>query len=121
YGCRPLPLLPWLQASYGVEGASLYEVFARLADSVYRDILGPKGVDHRFLTEDVPTGLMALQAFGRLAGVPTPTIDALIHLAEIVTATAWHPHARTLERLGLKGVSTPDDVRRHVAALQRAV
>ncbi len=41
----------------------------------------PPSLDHRYVHEDVGYGLVPMAALGKVAGVPTPTIDALIHLA----------------------------------------
>ena len=57
-----------------------------------RWIRAPTSLDHRFLDEDVPYGLVPLSELGRFAGVPTPTIDHLIHLAAVA------PRPRTIAR-----------------------
>ncbi len=43
-----------------------------------KTIKSPPSLDHRYVHEDVGYGLVPMAALGRLAGVPTPTIDALI-------------------------------------------
>ncbi|MFI4997139.1 MAG: NAD/NADP octopine/nopaline dehydrogenase family protein, partial [Hyphomicrobiales bacterium] len=45
-----------------------------------RKIKCPPSLDHRYIHEDVGFGLVPFAAFGQLAGVKTPTIDALITL-----------------------------------------
>ena len=44
-----------------------------------------------------------MAALGRLAGVPTPTIDAQIHLLSEATGIDYASEGLTLERLGLAG------------------
>ncbi len=51
--------------------------------------------------EDVGFGLVPIAALGELAGVKTPTIDALIQLAGIATATDFRADGLTLDRMGL--------------------
>jgi opine dehydrogenase len=46
-------------------------------------IKSPSSLDHRYVHEDVGYGLVPMAALGRLAGVATPTIDSLVHLASL--------------------------------------
>ena len=46
---------------------------------------GPTDTSTRFLSEDVPFGLVFLAALGRLVGVPTPTTDTIIASASLIT------------------------------------
>lgn len=61
----------------------------------------PKSLQHRYLIEDVPYGLVPMSELARLAGVPTPTIDALITLASKLMETDYRAAGRTAERMGL--------------------
>ena len=67
----------------------------------------PKSLDHKFFTEDVPTGLIPMSALGAAAGVGTPAIDALVELVRKMTGKDFASDARTLERLGLSGMEGP--------------
>jgi opine dehydrogenase len=62
---------------------------------------GSKSVPPRYVTEDVPEGLVAWSSLGSKIGVATPTVDTLIHLATIVKGTDYRRQGRTVERLGL--------------------
>ena len=73
-----------------------------------RFIKAPKSLDHRFLDEDIPYGLVLLSELGRLAGIKTPSIDAMIHLAEVCTGKPYRNEGLTLERLGLKDKNVDD-------------
>jgi opine dehydrogenase len=66
-------------------------------------IKAPASLDHRYVHEDVGYGLVPFAAFGRLAGVATPTIDALIHLVSEATGIAYGETGLTLEKMGLAG------------------
>jgi len=66
--------------------------------------MGPLSED-RFITEDVPYGLVIYSSFGKMVGVDTPTIDAAIHLASIVNGVDYRVEGRTVEALGLAGMS----------------
>jgi opine dehydrogenase len=63
--------------------------------------------------EDVGYGLVPIAALGRLAGVATPTIDALVHIAGLAVGIDYARSGLTLERLGLAGKS-PSELLRFV-------
>jgi opine dehydrogenase len=65
----------------------------------------PKDLHHRYVSEDVPAGLVPVSSFGRLVNVPTPTIDSIVALSSIMNATDYFKEGRNLEILGLSGRS----------------
>ena len=60
-------------------------------------------LDHKYIVEDVPTGLIPMQELGSATGIPTPAIDALVQVVRFMTGRSFAAEARTLERLGLTG------------------
>ena len=60
-------------------------------------------LDARYVTEDVPYGLVPIAELGRLAGVPTPVAQALTALASAALGRNFAGEGRTLERMGLEG------------------
>ena len=70
-----------------------------------RAIKAPSSLDHRYIHEDVGYGLVPMAELGRLAGVATPTIDALVRLASLALGIDYWRDGLTLERLGLAGKS----------------
>lgn len=67
-------------------------------------IKSPPSLDHRYVHEDVGYGLVPFAALGRLAGVPTPAIDAHIRLLSDATGNDYAETGLTLEKMGLAGV-----------------
>jgi opine dehydrogenase len=55
----------------------------------------------RYVTEDVPYGMVLLSTLGDLLGVPTPTHDAVIQLASIINRTDYWKTGRGIKQLGL--------------------
>src|ERR1700739_1322565 len=103
-------LADWFDRVYGVREATLVETCQRLtynSDGPYQATGTPKSLDHKFITEDIPTGLIPMSALGRAAGVETPGIDALVELVRKMTGKEFAAEARTLERLGLSGMDAP--------------
>lgn len=45
---------------------------------------GPFTLENRYITEDVPVGCYLIQQLGKKYGVPTPTVDCMIHLANLM-------------------------------------
>lgn len=101
----------WLAIAYGVRGETLYEAIQRNAS--YGGIKAPRTLMHRYILEDVPTGLIPIASFGRLAGVPTPFTESLIQMACGVTGIDFWRQGRTVESLGLAGMS-PAEIREYV-------
>ena len=56
-------------------------------------------------------GLVPLASIGKLVGVPTPTMDALITLGSVINETDYRREGRTVERLGLAGMTVEEIVR----------
>jgi opine dehydrogenase len=71
-------------------------------------IKSPPSLQHRYVHEDIGYGLVPIAALGRMAGVPTPTIDALIQLAGVSLGIDYRRHGLTLDKLGLEGKSVPE-------------
>jgi len=95
----------WLGRTYGLAGDDLYELIQRLQREVFRDSPAPPALDARYVTEDVPFGLVPSAELGRLAGVPTPIAEALTAIASAGLGRDFRREGRTLARMGLTGLS----------------
>jgi opine dehydrogenase len=61
---------------------------------------GPVAVDSRYISEDVPQGLVLLETLGLKFEVKTPVCTALINLASAALGRNLRAEGRTTERLG---------------------
>ena len=61
---------------------------------------GPFTLQARHLTEDVPYGLVTYESLGKMVGVPTPIISAIISIAEGLLDRDFRGMGRTCEALG---------------------
>jgi opine dehydrogenase len=101
-------LTPVIEVSlewYGHEGArgnSIYEVLS--TNPVYVQDTAPATLQHRFLLEDVPYGMVPMESLGRVTGVPTPVTSAIVTLASELTQIDFRSQARDLKYLGLEGI-----------------
>ncbi|WP_236247448.1 NAD/NADP-dependent octopine/nopaline dehydrogenase family protein [Pseudomonas tohonis] len=65
---------------------------------------------HRYMLEDTRLGLSFLVSVGRWAGVPMPVAQGLLSIASAVAGFDLYAEGRTLERLGLAGLSRAEMV-----------
>jgi len=72
---------------------------------------GPASANTRYISEDIPIGMVLWASLGRLLGVPTPTADSLIQISSVVHGTDYWQGGRTVEKLGLAGMTADDLVR----------
>ncbi len=64
----------WLFVAYSAAGGNLHEAIA--ANPSYKGIMAPPTVMHRYILEDVPTGLVPMVSLGKMLGVEMPTMEA---------------------------------------------
>src|SRR4029079_17623712 len=104
----------WLLETYRLGGDTLAETFPRLTFAPtgrYQCRPPPRSMSHKYITEDVPCGLVPVSALGDAAGVATPVIDGLIALSSAMLGRDFAAEGRSLEHLGLVGC-TAEEVRR---------
>lgn len=103
YGVRSRSARHWLAEAYGAEGETLYEAVRN--NEGYAGIKAPAHLNHRYISEDIPTSLVPLSELGRIAGVATPTMIAMIDLASAVHGTDYRREGRNAARMGIAGYS----------------
>ncbi|MFH1160847.1 MAG: NAD/NADP octopine/nopaline dehydrogenase family protein [bacterium] len=102
-GIRAISARQWFYMAYSTTGETLFEAMRK--NPGYRGILAPKTLKMRYLEEDVPYSLVPISSLGRMFGVPTPSIDSLIHLASVLNHRDYMSAGRTVERLGISGMN----------------
>ena len=88
-----LPIRAWLQTAYAhaiADSSTLARAIS--TNAAYRGVMAPMrqiapgayvpDFGHRFLTEDIPYGLVVTKAIAQIAGVTTPHIDTVISWAQ---------------------------------------
>ncbi|HOU13121.1 MAG TPA: NAD/NADP octopine/nopaline dehydrogenase family protein [Anaerolineae bacterium] len=105
-GIRAQTAEEWLERAYGAVGGNLYE--AMHANPGYGGIKAPNRIQHRYIFEDVPCSLVPIALIGQQYGVDTTCIRSIINLGNIVHGTDYWRTGRTLERLGIKGISVSE-------------
>lgn len=76
-----------------------------------RTINAPPTLEHRFLDEDVPYGLVPLTELGKLGQVPTPLMDSLISIATALRGVNYRESGMTLDRMCLRDYEMEELIR----------
>jgi opine dehydrogenase len=105
-GIRAITATEWLQMAYDARGSSLGEAIHN--NPGYHGIRAPANLEHRYIYEDVPMSLVPIAALGAQYGVQTRGIEAIVRLACIVHHTDYWRTGRTLDKLGLEGLSVSE-------------
>ena len=67
-------------------------------------ICGPNDLNSRYLTEDIPFGLVPWAAIAELIGVQMPLTNGFIDIINVVHEKDWRKEGRSLEDLGIAGM-----------------
>lgn len=87
--------------SFGTTASGIAEI-ARELHAKRGGPPGPTDMATRFVTEDVPYGLVFSVALGRLAGVPMPATQTVIDSASLITGCDFRAENQLLAPLGLQ-------------------
>lgn len=89
----------WLRRTYKVTGINLYECIKNNVS--YKEIDAPPSIKCRYITEDIPNGLVPVESLGEQLGIQTPNITTIINLANAVMDYDYRKFGRhfTLEIL----------------------
>ncbi|NLE43672.1 MAG: NADP transhydrogenase subunit alpha [Chloroflexi bacterium] len=102
-GIRAVTAKEWLQKAYDASGSNLNEAIHN--NPGYYGIKAPASLENRYIFEDVPMSLVPIAALGRQYGVQVPAMDAIVRLACIVHRTDYWRTGRTVDKLGVEGLS----------------
>jgi opine dehydrogenase len=108
-GIRAQTACEWLARAYSAYGDNLYE--AMHDNPGYKGITAPRTLRHRYIFEDVPYSLVPIAELGRRFGVDVWGMEAMIQVACEIDGTDYRHRGRTLERMGLVGLSLPEIAR----------
>jgi opine dehydrogenase len=103
YGLTVASLRSWVAAAYGHHADTVQA--AVVGNPSYVGIKAPNTLQHRYLLEDVPTGLIPLLELGAVAGLALPTLAGLVDLARLTLGGQAWSRPRTLGALGLDGLA----------------
>ena len=105
-GIRARTALEWLELAYNVAGDTLMERIHN--QSGYYGIKAPATLNHRYIFEEIPMSLVPIASLGERYGVSVNGINSVIRLACIVHSTDYWRRGRTIEKLGIQGLSVSE-------------
>lgn len=85
----------WLRRSYGVEGDSLFAAIQ--SNEAYKYIDAPSQLDHRYILEDIPYGLVPLEAVGHELGLAMNDTGLIIDLASSIMELDFRAMGRSIK------------------------
>jgi opine dehydrogenase len=106
YGVPSRPLTTWVARAYGHRAVTVQAAVA--GNPAYVGIKAPTTLEHRYLLEDVPTGLIPLLELGGAAGLDLPVLTGLVDRARVTLGGEPWPRQRTLDALGLDNLAAED-------------
>ena len=98
-GLEPITFKEWAHTCYQCRSESYYQIFHEIKS--YKSIKAPQSLNVRYITEDIPTGLVPFSSLGRYLNISTPIINALIILANTLLKTNFWKIGRTIENIQL--------------------
>ena len=105
-GIKVMSAKAWLYTAYSATGKNLHEAIQD--NPGYLGIKAPDRLHHRYIDEDIPMSLVPIASMGDMLKVETPTIKSFIHIASLLRGIDFWETGRTVEKLGIKGMSIKD-------------
>lgn len=85
----------WLRRTYAITGDTLFDCIRN--NLAYREIDAPPSIHGRYIEEDVPNGLVPIEALGKQLGVDTRNITTIIDLANSVMDCDYRQTGRAFD------------------------
>jgi len=102
FGVDAIPLVAYIGSSMGLAGDDLATLFA--AAALKRPApTGPRNVEDRYITEDIPYGMVFFRTLGAAGNVPMPVSDHLIEFCSDLYGRNFRIQGIGLDELGLSG------------------
>lgn len=99
-----------LYKDYAIGGESLSLSETLRNSPIHSDAAfsAPESVDTRYIAEDLPFGLVPWSSIGRMFGLRTPTIDAVIQFASVMLDRNFFAEGLKTKDLGIENMGVED-------------
>lgn len=98
------PLVEWLNRNYQVKKKTIFDSIQAIAP--YQLIDAPTSLNHRYIYEDIPTGLVPMESVGKALGIEVKYTSLIVDLANAVLGMDFRKKGRNLMELGLGEMSS---------------
>ncbi|KDR94582.1 opine dehydrogenase [Peptoclostridium litorale DSM 5388] len=105
-GLELRPMTEWFEVMYDAYGDTFADQVK--VNKSYDGIMGQKTLKTRYVLEDVPNSLKAIVSLGKLAGVNVDRMETIVKLGEYMLGEDIDKGGRTVENLGLAGMSVQE-------------
>lgn len=110
FGLEPLNVIEWMDRAY--PDCSGEGLLGRMrSNPAYAEIQAPTHLNGRYLTEDIPAGLIPMVSLGESVGMRMPVMRSLVEVGGALLGRNFWTGGRTLEKMGLAGLDR-DEIRR---------
>ena len=99
-GVKTISARQWLYRVYGARGKTLHEAIQN--NTYYQTIDAPNTIHHRYIYEDIPTGLVPLASLGEWLKINTPITNLIIDLACKICQKNFRKEGRTIKNLKIQ-------------------
>jgi opine dehydrogenase len=103
FGLKMPSILQWYKQAYGAEAETLSEAVKK--NMAYAEVKGQNTLFTRYLLEDIPMGLVPMVFLGKMLGIEVARMETVVKLGEFLTGKDLASSGRTLENLGLSGMT----------------
>ena len=100
FGIETASTLKWHELCYGMGGETLFEALRR--NERYASLEAPQNLRHRYIHEDIPTGLVPMIALADAVGHDVPCMKAVLDLANLVLEEKFVRPGRDAESMGIE-------------------
>ncbi len=108
-GLPPVSLPSMIHDFFNVSGKNCYEAIYNCPN--YSKQTTPDGLEHRYISEDVPFGLVPTTAIGEQMGLDMSTTRSIVQLACSAAGKDFWKEGRSLEAMGLSGMDSAQMLR----------
>jgi opine dehydrogenase len=110
FGVEVSSISRWHELCYGIRGESLVETI-RLNER-YASLEAFASLDHRYLYEDIPTGLVPMIALAESVGHDVPCMRVVLKLADLVLSRDFARSGRNAASLGIEARHSVEEIQR---------
>jgi opine dehydrogenase len=100
FGIETASTLKWHELCYGVGGENLFETLR--VNERYASLEAPRNLGHRYIHEDVPTGLVPMIVLADAVGHDVPCMKAVLEIANLVLDREFVRPGRDAESMGIE-------------------